>query len=330
MSDLLARFAESAFWLARYMERAENLARIIDVSESLSQESNRAEEWQPIVLINADAKRFFEKHAAATAEAVIDFYILDIDNPTSILSSVRVARENARMLRHLISTEMWTHINVFYNDLRELAPADMRVSQVSGMCSLVKEHCQTHTGITEGTMYRDQAWSFHELGKCLERADQATRLLDIKYHRLLPAPELVGSSIDAAQWNALLRSAAGYHAFRRVYPRGLSPSTVADFLLFNRQFPRSLMVSVARATELVGDLESRFGLDGGTAAAAIRTLRADLVASDIGAVIAGGLHEYLDSVQCRLIDITRDLGRQFFGQSEEEAEPPAQSQRQSG
>ena len=179
-------------------------------------------------------------------------------------------------------------------------------------------------------MFRDQAWSFHELGKCLERADQATRLLDIKYHRLLPTPDLVGSPIDSAQWNALLRSAAGYHAFRRVYPRGLSPATVAEFLLFNRQFPRSLMISVARAAELVGDLESRFGLDGGDAAAAIRTLCRDLEATDIRAVIEAGLHEYLDSVQCRIMAITGDLGRQFFGQAEEEAEPPVQSQRQSG
>lgn len=330
MSDLLARFAESAFWLARYLERAENLARVIDVNESLSQESSSAEDWLPIVLINADEKGFFDKHAVASAEAVIDFYVLDGGNATSIISSVRLARENARMLRHLISTEMWTHINVFYNDLRELAPADLRLSELSGLCGRIKEHCQTHGGITEGTLYRDQVWAFHELGKCVERADQTTRLLDIKYHRLLPSPNLVGSPIDAGQWNALLRSAAGYHAFRRVHPRGLSPATVAGFLLFNPRFPRSVLVSLARACELIDDLESRFGLDGGVAATTIRGLRDDLGAADIRAVVGGGLHEYLDSVQSRIIAITDDLGRQFFGHEDVAAGSQKQRQCQPG
>ncbi len=313
MSDLLARFAECAFWLARYLERAENLARIIDVNESLAQESRRAEEWLPIVKIHTDEDVFFAKHASATAEAVIDFYILDRDNPNSVASAVHMARENARMLRHLISTEMWTHINVFHNELRELTPSDLRLGKLSALCFQIKVHCQTHAGITEGTLYRDQVWSFHELGKCIERADQTTRLLDIKYHHLLPSPELVGSPIDAGQWNALLRSAAGYHAFRRVHPRGMNPATVAGFLLFNRYFPRSVFVSLDLACGLVERLEDRFALTGGGSVASLKKLRGGLESADIAEVIKCGLHEYLDSLQRRIIAITDELGSNYFG-----------------
>jgi len=330
LSDLLARFAESAFWLARYLERAECLARVIDVNESLAQESRNPEEWLPIVQINADAKRFFAKHQAATAEAVIDFYVLDADNPTSIRAAIRMARENARMLRHLISTEMWVHINVFHNDLRELTPADVTLGKLSGLCADIKQHCQTHAGITEGTLHRDQVWSFHELGKCVERADQTTRLLDIKYHRLLPSAALVGSSIDAGQWNALLRSAAGYHAFRRVHPRGMNPVTVAGFLLYNRYFPRSVYVSLDLACRLVEELGTRYALAPGQAGAAIRALRADVEAADIETAIRGGLHEYLDQLQSRIIAITDDLARQFFGHDAPDAGPPGQRQCQAG
>ncbi|HSR72816.1 MAG TPA: alpha-E domain-containing protein [Kiloniellales bacterium] len=313
MSDLLARFAESAFWLARYMERADNLARIIDVNETFARDSETAVDWLPIVEINADSESFFAKHDEAVAEAVIDFYVRDLDNPTSIISSVRSARENARMVRHLISTEMWLHLNVFYGELRELSGESLGLSDLPDLCALVKEHCQTHVGITEGTLYRDQVWSFHELGRHLERADQTTRMLDIKYRRLLPSPELVGSPLDVGQWNAVLRSAAGYHAFRRVHPSGMRPETVAGFLLFDRDFPRSVTLSLQRASELLDGLSLRYGLAGGRPAEILQSLRARLQSDRIGVVIAEGLHEYLDDIQFRIIEITEEMGLRFFG-----------------
>ena len=120
MLELLARFAENSFWMARYMERAENLARTIDVNETFAQNSEGVNEWLPIVHLYADADRFFAIHSEATADAVLHFYLLDRDNPNSLVSAVYTARENARSLRHLISTETWSHLNVFYNRLLEL------------------------------------------------------------------------------------------------------------------------------------------------------------------------------------------------------------------
>jgi len=320
MTALLARFAESAFWLGRYMERAENLARIIDVNESFAQDRPGGDDWRPIVEINSDAKQFFERYDTSSAENVVQFYVLDQDNSTSILAAVGQARDNARMLRHLISTELWTHLNVFHNYLRDLAPGSLRLAELSRLCMTIKENCQTHTGIAEGTLYRDQVWHFHEIGKHLERADQTTRLLDIKYHHLLPTPELIGSPLDAGQWNALLRSAAGYHAFRRVHPRGMRPETVAGFLLYNRHFPRSVALSVSATARRLETLVGDFGLGHGRATVdAVRSLEHDLAASRIEDVVTSGLHEYLDSVQQRIIGITDELGQRFFGYESEAA-----------
>ena len=162
------------------------------------------------------------------------------ENPTSIVSAVSNARENARTLRPLISTEMWVQLNVFYNRLAAIGPEDLAPGRLAPLFAGIKEACQTHTGITEGTFFRDQGWYFYQLGRYLERADQTTRLLDIKYHLLLPQASDVGSPIDVSQWNALLRSAAGYHAYRRLHAASTTPARVAGFLLFNLAFPRSV------------------------------------------------------------------------------------------
>ena len=305
------------------MERAENLARIIDVNESFAQNRDNPEDWLPIVEINADTARFFEAHKEASVESVVHFYVLDRDNPTSIISAVRTARENARMLRHLLSTEVWGHLNVFYNALEQLKREDLRLSELSRLCISIKEGCQMHGGIAEGTLYRDQVWCFHEIGKYLERADQTTRLLAIKYHRLLPAPADVGSAMDMGQWNALLRSVAGYHAYRRIHPRGMRPAEVAGFLLFNRAFPRAVTVCADQVADHLSGLNAAYLLPGGMGPAELAAeLRRELEAAEIEAVISDGLHEYLDSLQLKIAGITDAMRRGLFGHEA----APAQSQ----
>ncbi len=304
------------------MERAENLARIIDVHETFSQDSRGSKNWRAILQLNADEQRFIARYGTETAENIVNFYLRDIENPTSIVSAVRSARENARTLRPLISTEMWAQINMFYNKLLSLGPADMALHNLNKLCTLVKEACQTHTGITEGTFFRDEGWYFYQLGKYIERADQTTRMLDIKYHALLPSIDLVGSPFDAGQWNTILRSAAGYHAFRRVYPRGMNPPAVAGFILFNESFPRSVATCVQEIDALLTRLKSRYMLRGGNAAMErIDEVRASLHARTIEQILGAGLHEYLDWLQLRLMDVTRDVAFAFFGKAPITAEP---------
>jgi uncharacterized alpha-E superfamily protein len=312
--SLLARFAENSFWMARYMERAENLARILDVNETFAQNSEGVKEWLPIVQLYSDAERFFGSHEEATADAVLHFYVLDRANPTSITATVAAARENARTLRHLISTESWTHLNVFYNRLQKLTLDDLSLSNLSRVCAGIKEDCQLHTGIIEGTGYRSQSWYAYQIGKQVERMDQTTRLLDINYHRLLAAVDESGSPLDASQWNALLRSAAGYHAFRRIHPRGMQPAKVAEFLLFDLAFPRSVALCVRELDALIAALAALIGeTDTPMPTGTLETLRRIGRESSIDAVLQGGLHEFLDQLQRHLIALNDELAGAIFG-----------------
>lgn len=310
---LLARLAEAAFWLARYVERAENLARVIDVNETFARDSRGACNWSAIVALNADVVRFYARQSSATETTVLRFYILDADNPTSILSSIRAARENARSLRPHISTELWSHLNTIYNWMLSLTEDDIALPKISRLCSRIRESCQTHAGIADSTLYRDQAWTFYQLGRWLERADQTTRLLDIKYHTLLPTVHDVGSPLDASQWNAVLRSASAYHAFRRVFPRDLAPGQVAEFLLFDARFPRSVSACVHNVALQLGELRRRFHLrQTGAVMESVDELSFLLAERQIEDVLNAGLHEFLDSLQARFAGVTRELSDRFF------------------
>ncbi|HXC89176.1 MAG TPA: alpha-E domain-containing protein [Stellaceae bacterium] len=318
---LLARYADCIFWLARYVERAENLARILDVNETFSRDSRGAQNWRSIVQLNSDEERFFAGGREVTGHSVLNFYVLDADNPTSIVSTLRFARENARTLRPLISTEMWVQLNVFYNHLSTIGSDELTPARLSGLFATIKEACQTHTGITEGTFFRDQGWYFYQLGRYVERADQTTRLLDIKYHLLLPDIADVGSPTDVSQWNALLRSAAGYHAYRRLHAASTTPARVAGFLLFNQAFPRSVHHCVRETGRLLGEVKSRYSLRGGNdAAEELDRLRAVLGTLTIREILSEGLHEFLDLIQQQLIAVSRDLSISFFGYRPEAAQ----------
>ncbi|WP_245825058.1 alpha-E domain-containing protein [Neoasaia chiangmaiensis] len=314
-APLLSRYAESMLWLARYIERIENLARLIDVNETFVRLRTAVNGWQCIIDINADAAPYFAHHDGISGAEVIAFYVLDPENPNSIVSMAHAARENARALRPLISTEMWTQLNIFTDTIRRLTPADIAGNRLSMLCARIKQECQTHAGITEGTLFRDQAWLFHQIGKHIERADQITRLIDIKYQALLPTIDAVGSEIDLSQWTAVLRSAAAYHAFRRLCPNDLSPAIVVGFLLQNNGFPRSLSTSLRQAHYAVHLLRSDYNLRG-TAPILERVehLQALLQGLSVNEIIIGGLHEFLDGVQSELADIYNHIAEAFWPQ----------------
>lgn len=329
MADvLLSRWAESLFWLARYVERAENLARILDVNETFSRDSHGGQNWRSVLQLYGDEARFKELHGAADAQKVLRFYVTDTDNPTSIAFAVRMARENARALRPLISNEMWTQLNVLHNRMAGLGDDALAAGNRARLFGQIKEACQLHVGVTEGTFYRGQGWYFCRIGRYIERGDQTTRLLDIKYHLLLPSPADVGSPLDVSQWNALLRSAAGYQAFRQLHPEGITPMRVAGFLLLDGRFPRSVSLCVREAGGLLANLRSRHGLRGATAAAEeLDRLHSLLNTLTIRAILDKGLHQFLDMLQRQLIAVTDDLAGTFFGH---EPQTQAQSQSQSG
>jgi uncharacterized alpha-E superfamily protein len=312
-NPLLARYAECIFWLARQVERAENLARIIEVQETYARNRSGARDWSSIVQLNSDEESFSEKHDVANAKNVIRFYVTDGDNPSSIKSAIRYARENARTLRPLVSTEMWVALNVFYNRLNAIDERELAPGSLSPLLNAVKEGCQTFTGISEGTFYRDQAWFFYRIGRYIERADQTTRLLDSKYYVLMRDVD-VTNVVNTGQWMALLRAASGYHAFRLLHQSDLTPWRVAAFLLFNSSFPRSVLFCVKEVDAAFTGLKSRYNLRGGNdVAEGLDQLRSILGTRSIDEVLASGLHEFIDFVQRYLSAITERLGAAFFG-----------------
>jgi uncharacterized alpha-E superfamily protein len=327
MTRLLARYAECIFWMGRYVERAENLARILDVQETFSRDSRGAHDWGTVLDINADRERFGERYGAPTAQAVLRYYVLDRENPNSLVSDIWGARENARTLRPLITTEMWVQLNVFYNRVLRLGVNDLAEERLSRLCSQIKDGCDAHFGITAGTLYRDEAWTFYELGRSIECADQTTRLLDAK---LIAAAKRQDDDVvaDASYWTALLRSAAGYQAFRRRHPRGVTQEKVTLFMLCDPSFPRSVAHHLSSIEEHLHLLRRQYGLK--AANRAIEHLDGmfdDVDPMKVSKIIASGIvHQLDDFIQRSLIELTAILGRSFFGWPvEDPSREPAQA-----
>jgi uncharacterized alpha-E superfamily protein len=309
---LLARNAEDLLWLARYVERVENLARLLDVAQTFTPDGGDGGSWRTVLAINADAQRFFETHREANARSVAQFYLLDGGNPTSIPAAIARARENARTLRALLPTEMWLQINVFHSQIRAFTEAEVAPENLSRICAMLREGCQAHTGITEGTLYRDQGHSFYAIGRHLERADQTTRLLDIGYRTLRPLMES-GAGIETVRWTALLRSAAGYHAYRRVHPAGFSVAEVVGFLLLDESFPRSVGLALHQVGRHLLRLRDLHGLPAAAPCfEAAEGLRAALAGEPVEDRLRGDLPGFLDRTQQQIGALHDRIAAAFF------------------
>jgi len=304
---LIARHAESTLWLARYIERIENMARILDVTNTFARDADDSRNWLSIPRINGDLVEFYKKHTEATQRTVGEFYLLDETNPTSVQSFITAGRENARTLRALISTEMWLQINVFYGRLRALTAADVSPDRFTAVCAMLKAGAQAHTGITEGTLYRDQAWHFYMIGRYLERADQTTRLLDTRFHSLAPRSDTADADLAAGQWNALLRAAAGYHAYRREHPSGYTAPEVACFLLANTSFPRSVGLNLAQVEWHLTQLRARYFLRMSDALERLDHLNGTLTFANVAELASRKLSPFLDYVQREIGALHQDI-----------------------
>lgn len=310
MAKLVSRFAENAFWLARYVERAENLARIIEINKTYTRDQSGALDWQRIPDLYADLPRFKETHDEVNEQTVLDFYALDRDNPTSIRSAVSSARENARAIRHLISTEMWTQLNIFHNTCRAWTRRDIDLYNVWRLCQRVTLNCQAFEGIAEGTFLRGEAWTFYQLGKHIERADQTTRILDIGYDRLTLAK---GDAVGSVYWNALLRSVSGYHAYRHRHPVDSSPDDIARFLLYDREFPRAVALCVDQITERIHELERRHDVRRRQPVEQTRRELEFVLETGLEVTLTSArLHTFLDQLQVALSGVSNALAQTYF------------------
>jgi len=308
---LLSRVADSLYWMARYIERAENVARFIGVNLHLMLDLPSDEkQWQPIVATTGDAHVFRERYGAATQDSVIEFLARDASNPNSVYSCIRAAREDARSVREIISSEMWEQVNALYLQVRDaqgLAP-----DALPSYFYEVRMACDQFQGVTDSTMTHNEAWHFIGLGRTLERADKTTRLLDVKYFILLPSVSDVGTPYDEVQWAAVLKSVSGFEMYRKSHGH-IAPARVVEFLLFDNEFPRAVRYSVGRADRF---LHSITGTPAGTFSCpseqSLGRLKSELDFGRVEDTVAAGLHEFLDGLQVKMNTIDECILRDFF------------------
>ena len=311
---MLSRVAESVYWMSRYIERAENVARVMGVNLKLEIDlSGLAEEqWDPMVQVGGDDARFRALYDSATRANVIEFLTFDLRHPNSVVSCVAKARENARKAREIISSEMWGEINNFYLTLTAAHARERALREASEFFQQVQRTSHLIEGTKNETMEHGEAWHFSRLGRYIERADQTSRILDVKYFLLLPSAADVGKPVDDLHWSALLRSTSGFEAYRRTYGLVLRESVVA-FLLFDRDFPRSVHHCVTRAQAslhtVTGTPLRRFG---NSAEQTLGRLVSELDYTDAREVLAGGLHEFIDSLQDRFNNVGDAIMTTFF------------------
>jgi len=312
---MLSRVANSIYWMSRYLERAENVARFIDVNLNLilDMPEEFGEQWAPLVNITGDRELFDQRYGKPTRENVMHFLTFDRENPNSILSCVRNARENARSVREIISSEMWEQANRFYLLVKDAATNKLALENPHDFYTAVKMASHLFDGITEATMSHGEAWHFLQVGELLERADKTSRILDVKYFILLPHDDqAVGVAIDNIQWAALLKSASALEMYRK-HSKQINPFKVADFLLLNRDFPRSVHSCLSRAAvslhAITGSSRDAFS---NKAEQRFGRLLAELNYTQIDEIIQEGLHEFLDKLQTRLNRIDDAVFETFF------------------
>ena len=324
---MISRVAEHCFWLARYLERAENTARVLEVNHTLLLDFHLPvdQQWKPLLIISG----IHDYEDKPTAENIQEFMTWDRDNPFSIASSLYWARENARIIREVISGEMWERLNFYHLWMQgSLSRGTYNASRVDFYAQVRRVNQLLH-GICDSTMSHGEAWAFFQLGTHLERASQMARILDVKYHMILPTLEDVGTPADNAHWLAILMSCSGYEPFhKKARTLPVDPgSAVAEFLIFDELFPRSihrcLWECETAAASCAGNLVGREPTE---AERTVAGLVEWLDQRNIQDVIREGLHETLTHIVDRINEIGHSIQRTFFAA---EVKPPAPRQWQS-
>lgn len=310
---MLSRVAENLYWLGRYVERTENMARMAIVEHEASLEGTGADGgiWDSLIHATASDDAFAAARAESPDLTDSEFLLLSMLNPGSLRATFARARELARGLREYISREVWEEMNGLYLFLayrKQFVAGD-----VHELCTETQRRTATILGLFDNTVLRDEGREWFRCGMYLERADMTSRIVDAKYHILLPAADAVGGPFDRFQWIAVLRSASAREAYQRTGRGEVEGPQVAELLIFSRDFPRSLSFCLQAlqrhyqqaAAETPKRRRAR-------AARHLGILNLDFDAGDIEQVIDDGLHEFLDDFQARLIDVDRAITEDIF------------------
>ena len=311
---MLSRVADSIYWLNRYVERAENIARFLDVNFNLILDSptGMTQQWEPLILTTGDRALFQERYGRDTAENVIQFLSFDAGYANSILSCLYSARENARSIREIISSEMWEQVNSAYMMVRDINPLQS-LPELREFFAEVKLAGHLFAGLMDATMTHNEGWHFGKIGRFLERADKTSRILDVKYYILLPSVQDVGTTMDEIQWMALLKSASAYEMYRKCAQHRITPHRVIEFLTLDRQFPRSIQFCLLEAQASLHEITGTpIGTYRNPVERSLGRLRADLDYLTTEEIVNTGLHEFLDTLQGHINEVGHKIYEEFF------------------
>lgn len=311
---MLSRVADSIYWIGRYAERAESVARFVDVNLQLMLDLplGLASQWAPLVQITGDYESFSGRYPEATLETVIEFLAFDWENPNSIVSCLRAARENARTIREIISSEMWEEINEFYLGVQDPAARRRAREAPPEFFRNVRRTSHLLLGVTDSTLSHSEAWHFAHMGRLLERADKSTRVLDVKYFLLLPDVSDVGTPIDDLHWSAVLRSVSGFEMYRKIHGQ-VAAAKIAEFLLLDRDFPRSVhhcLINLSYSLHAITG--TPMGQFRNPAERRVGQVATELDYTTMDEVFGLGLHEYLDGLQVKLNSVGDCVFETFF------------------
>ena len=321
---MLSRTADCLYWMARYTERAENTARMLDVNHQTSLLPQPAEfleqSWKKLLTISKLEESFLNKYDVITRENVLDFMIYETSNPSSIVSCLFAARENARVIRGKITSEAWETQNTTWLELQRILEARNQTDP-SRLLEWVKHRCHLFRGVMHGTMLKNEAFYFMNVGTLLERADNTARILETKYEdqaalRVLRKDhegKLVdgadGNFFDFYHWAALLRSVSAFEIYRQIYSDQVTPKQVAQLLIFNKQMPRSLVCCVNELIPLIAEMKNQQSKE---IERLLGKLKASLDYSDIDEVFSQGLEEFIEEFLERINHIADEFSNAYL------------------